>query len=434
MFRRRWSGLPKDASFASDLEGLGYFVNDEDEIRSIENPDCYYKFFISKNMRVNERQRFHFNGAIQDIIHDRLMKKGLLRIPLGTDEKYCPIFISPKTTVASRIIVILGEPIQNVGMLAGRVASGPGGLTKGSIISVLRAIAKQKGTPKAPCPPSVVLANMGERHWWPEGKRSITVADSTDIPLPSLVHTGRKYIKELNEIPGSETAAAHMATVFKNIAEWNDIAKIDVIAIGESCEVALKFFEDKENWDKWGDRMGGMLMFGTVYNTEKLTNDGFKKFLAERTRAYLVSPEPLDTPLATTRGNPSLSIEPLGCPCLSSGEPHYVELIAIRALEPALAYLQEIALTKGFVNPEMAVAERPPTDFTDEDWSKLPEENKPGVVTLDQEEMKKRIKELRRWKKFEETGEAPDWDTDDEEEEELPQGSGKENWHEGDAW
>lgn len=82
----------------------------------------------------------------------------------------------------------------------------------------------------------------------------------------------------------------------------------------------------------------------------------------------------------------------------------------------------------------MAVAERPPTDFTDEDWSKLPEENKPGVVTLDQEEMKKRIKELRRWKKFEETGEAPDWDTDDEEEEELPQGSGKENWHEGDAW
>ncbi|KAJ4160641.1 hypothetical protein NW754_003761 [Fusarium falciforme] len=54
----------------------------------------------------------------------------------------------------------------------------------------------------------------------------------------------------------------------------------------------------------------------------------------------------------------------------------------------------------------MAVAERPPTDFTDEYWSKLPEENKPGVATLDQEEMKKRIKELRRWKKFEETGEA----------------------------
>lgn len=149
-----------------------------------------------------------------------------------------------------------------------------------------------------------------------------------------------------------------------------------------------------------------------------------------------MSSEPLGTPLATARGNPSLSIEPLGCPCFSSGEPHYVELIAIRALEPALAYLEEITVTKGFVNPEMAVAERPPTDFTDEDWGKLPEENKPGVTTLSQEQMKKRIKELRRWKKFEETGEAPDWDSDDEEEEEeeLPRGEGKENWREGDPW
>ncbi|KAJ4324002.1 hypothetical protein N0V84_004096 [Fusarium piperis] len=435
MFRRRWSGLPKDASFASDLAGLGYFVNDEDEIRSIEDPDCYFQFFISKNMRVNERQRFHFDAALQEIIHDRLMKKGLLRIPLGTPEKHCPIFISPSTAKVCRIIVILGEPIQNVGMLAGRVASGPGGLTKGSILSVVQAIAKHQTVPGARVPPAVVLANMGERHWWPEGKRSITVADSTSIPLPSMVHTGRKYIKELNEIPGSETADAHMATVLKNIAEWNDIAKIDVIAIGESCEVALKFFENKENWDQWGNRMGGMVLFGTVYNTEKLTNDGFKKFLAERTRAYLVSSEPLDTPLATVRGNPALSIEPLGCPCFSSGEPHYVELIAIRALEPALAYLQDITVTKGFVNPEMAVAERPPTDFTDEDWDKLPKENKPDVTTLDQEDMKKRIKELRRWKKFEETGEAPDWDSDDdEEEEELPRSSGKENWREGDAW
>lgn len=46
------------------LRFIRYFVNDEDEIRSIENPNCYYKFFISKNMRVNERQRFHFNGDL----------------------------------------------------------------------------------------------------------------------------------------------------------------------------------------------------------------------------------------------------------------------------------------------------------------------------------------------------------------------------------
>lgn len=231
-------------------------------------------------------------AAMQGVVHDRLMEKGFLKIPLGTPEKHCPIFISPTTAKVCRIIVILGEPIQNVGMLAGRVASGPGGLTKGSILSVVQAIAEQQTAPGSLVPPAVVLANMGERHWWPEGKRAVTVADSTDIPLPSMVHTGRRYIKELNEIPGSETADAHMATVLKNIAAWNDMAKIDVIAIGESCEVALKFFEDKENWGKWGNRIGGMLLFGTVYNTDKLTNDGFKKFLAE------VSPTSITTSYA----------------------------------------------------------------------------------------------------------------------------------------
>ena len=88
MFRRRWSGLPADPIFASDLKELGYvpprrrphhpsdrsdsvlthapfpsyFINDIDEIRSIENPDYYFKYFLTKNERWNERQRFAFNG------------------------------------------------------------------------------------------------------------------------------------------------------------------------------------------------------------------------------------------------------------------------------------------------------------------------------------------------------------------------------------
>lgn len=81
MFRRLWPALPKDAEFPSDLEGLGYvtvrfdtfldayltfiryFVHENDEIRSIENPDNYFKFFINRNPRVNQRQRFEFNGT-----------------------------------------------------------------------------------------------------------------------------------------------------------------------------------------------------------------------------------------------------------------------------------------------------------------------------------------------------------------------------------
>jgi hypothetical protein len=39
-----------------------YFINDVDEVRSIENPDCYFKYFSNHNARVNERQRFAFSS------------------------------------------------------------------------------------------------------------------------------------------------------------------------------------------------------------------------------------------------------------------------------------------------------------------------------------------------------------------------------------
>jgi hypothetical protein len=113
-------------------------------------------------------------------------------------------------------------------------------------------------------------------------------------------------------------------------------------------------------------------------------------------------------------GNPALLIDPLGCPCLSGGEQQHTELILIKALEPALAYLQEISLTPDFVNPDMAVAERLPTDITDDQWNELPEETKPEITTLDPDVMKDQIKQFRRWKRFEETHLAPESDSDEE--------------------
>ncbi|KAJ4266496.1 hypothetical protein NW762_004483 [Fusarium torreyae] len=437
MFRRHWSGLPKDVSFPDDLAGLGYFVNDQDEVRAIENSDCYFKFFANKNSRINERQRFQFNGALETIIYDRLEKEGLQKFKLlPENENHCPIFVKPNIAKSARIVVIFGEPVQDLGFLAGRIANGPGGLVKGSMISVVQALAKQTASTDDSEAPCVVLANMGQRYWWPEGKRALTIEGAADIPLPSLVHTGRRYIKELNEIPGSETPLAHMATVFNKVLDVNKSAKVDVVAIGQSCEETLKFFEDEANWAQWGHRLGGMLLMGTVFLADKLTNVEFKDFLAKRTRGYIISEEALNTPLAMPGGNPSLLIDPLGCPCLSGGEPHYTELILIKALEPALAYLQDIALTPDYVNPEMAVAERRPTDITDEHWRELPEENKPGVTMENADVMKEQIKQLRRWKKFEETGLAPDSDSDSDSDEGVkpPKNLGKADWREGEDW
>ncbi|OBS19670.1 hypothetical protein FPOA_11395 [Fusarium poae] len=417
MFRRHWSGLPKDVAFPKDLAGLGYFVNDQDEVRLIKDPDYYFKFHINKNSRVNDRQRFQLQRAMEDFIHERLEKEGLKKFQLlPENKKHCPIFFSPSIATTERIVVIFGEPQQDLGFIAGRVANGPGGLVKGSMISVVQALTKQPASPNDPEPPCVLLANMGQRYWWPDEQRAITIEDSADIPLPSLVHSGRHYSQELNEIPGSETTIAHMTTIFNKVLDENKNANIDIIAIGQSCEVVLEFFENTKNWAQWGHRLSGMLLMGTVFRADSLANAEFKDFLAKRARAYLMSDEPLDTPLAMPGGNPSLMIDPLGCPCFSSGDSQYTEMILIKALEPALAYLQEIALTPGFTNPDMAVAERPATDITDEQWNELPDEVRPEVRTIDTEWMEEEVKALRRWKYFEKHGVAPPEEDDDDDE------------------
>jgi hypothetical protein len=39
-----------------------YYINDEDEIRSIKNPRAYFNFFLTKNERWNLLQREAMNG------------------------------------------------------------------------------------------------------------------------------------------------------------------------------------------------------------------------------------------------------------------------------------------------------------------------------------------------------------------------------------
>jgi hypothetical protein len=60
----------------SHLTRYSYFVQeDSDEIRSIKNPDNYFKYFLSRNPRYNERQRFAMNGKLAPSILFRLKQK-----------------------------------------------------------------------------------------------------------------------------------------------------------------------------------------------------------------------------------------------------------------------------------------------------------------------------------------------------------------------
>ncbi|KAG6065892.1 hypothetical protein E4U32_006805 [Claviceps aff. humidiphila group G2b] len=422
MFRRLWTGLPKDVVFPADLKGLGYFVNEEDEIRSIENPDNYFKYFLNRNPRVNVRQRFQLDGAVRDIIHQRLQSEGLEKrqLPLGAEphEPHVSIFASPNLSSKTRVVVIFGETSHYLGTVAGRVTHGVGGIDKGSMVSVVRELHKHVSSKEDPSPPGIVIANPAESHWWPEGQRCLTVEDSAAIPLPSLVHIARRWCPDRDRVPGNRSAAEHVSYVFDELlrGELREDAKLSIVAVGQSCELLTTFLDDAENRNRWLGRLDGMILLGTVYPVETL-NDDLKSFLAERSRAYILSSEPVNTPLAPPTGNPHVGIPALGSPCYSSAELLYTEKIFISALQPALQYLQEIATTSGYQNPEIIVAERPePSDDDprndEETWDAIPEQEKPDVGVIDAASIQAQVKRARRFRRIVNGEQDPD--TDDE--------------------
>ena len=51
MFRRKQNALPADPVFPPDLEKLGFFVNSEDQVRSIRNPERKFQYHVNRNER-----------------------------------------------------------------------------------------------------------------------------------------------------------------------------------------------------------------------------------------------------------------------------------------------------------------------------------------------------------------------------------------------
>ncbi|KAK3987449.1 Arb2 domain-containing protein [Cladorrhinum sp. PSN332] len=351
MFRRRWSGLPADPIFATNLAELGYFVNEVDEIRSRDNSDNYFKFFLTKNERWNERQRFCFNEAVSKVIRSRLDAENLVevRLPLGTppEQPHVPIRISADLPAHStRVVLILGQPTQEFGILAHRIVGGPGGVNKGSVISLIKALKNQKSSTIDSSPPGVIIANPGELSWWPQGKRGLTPTGRHSAPMSSAVHFGRKFDPKVNEIPGNATSAEHVHTVFDQVVGKlvNKNAKLDVIAVGDSADDVEAYLNDDDVWAEFGGMLNSLVIMGGFYDVKKFKSEGFKTFMRERARAYAIHHSPLDSPVAGSGGNPRSGDISYGCPTYSAGDANITEMLLIETQASVLKWIQEVAL------------------------------------------------------------------------------------------
>ncbi|KAK4102927.1 hypothetical protein N658DRAFT_551505 [Parathielavia hyrcaniae] len=397
MFRRRWSGLPADPVFPADLKELGYFINNIDEIRSIENQDYYFKYFISKNDRWNVRQRFAFNEAVANEILARIKARGFnsVPLPLGTPpaHPHVPILTSPDLPAKTRVVLLFGESSQSLGVLAHRVIGGRGGITRGSVVGFVDALSKQQSSATDATPPGLVIANPGELWWWPEGGRGLTPSERHGVPMASAVHYGRYHDPKVNEVPGHRTVAEHVNGVFETVVMGglvNKEAKVDVIVIGDVATDVEGYLNDDAVWERVGGRLTTMVILGGSYNSKDFRCEGFKQFMKERARAYSIHHTQLDNPIAGAGGNPGAAgFTSFGCPVFSAGDSVVTETILIEAQPAVLNWIHQVAL-KGvtYKNVVLEIFGEEGTGITTEEvdspWGAPESESNEGSISVDQ--------------------------------------------------
>ncbi|QSZ32265.1 hypothetical protein DSL72_001839 [Monilinia vaccinii-corymbosi] len=373
MFRRLPSGLPKDPTFEPTLHGLGYFINEKDEIRSIENPKAYFKFFLTKNDRYNQLHREAMNHAIRRIVMERLLNLGLKKIllPLNVPETspHVHILTSSNLSTASRVIVLFYEPKDDIGVFAHRIIGGAGGINAGSAINMVKYIQDQGGCSTESEPPAIILANMGQLFWYRRGQKPVTLMTWAALPQSSCVEKTTRLDPIKNTIPGNRDTDEHINYIFNHVIEelMPKTVKIDVIGVSEGAMGVSRFLDKLENWTKWGSRMQAFAAVATWWHSIDCKNPLFLEWLQARGRVYSASPEPAGTYLAGPEGNRCHAA--FGCPVFSLGEPYYTECLLPKGYHTVIDFLQEVANCDrqggDYVNPTFMRIDDEDEDFKD---------------------------------------------------------------------
>ncbi|KAI9670744.1 MAG: hypothetical protein M1817_003854 [Caeruleum heppii] len=409
MFRRVVSVLPPDPHFPANLGELGYKVNERDEIVSVKNPTEGYRFFNNRNERYNEVNREAINTCIRNEVLARLAALDVptIPLPLGTPSTspHIPILASADLKSRSRVILILNEASQDLGIWAYRSIGSldaNGGLVNGSAISFVQHLLRLPSSPTDSSPPGIIIANIGQLLWYRGGKKAVSFQTWNALPRKSAVHGPMKIDDVKNRVDKNESVQKHVAYVFEEVlgSLVKKEALVDVVGLSNGG---------------YSSKISAIALGNPLHSASEITNPAFAAFLKavsstpllrpclltaklrlaylrfQRGRAYICDSEPVGTllpdPHLSTRsepgaksdlaqafssdskveimtfGDPLMSSESsadsssFGCPIFASGEWAYSECIMSAAYKEICAFFDEVA-SKGdeYVNVEILPA------------------------------------------------------------------------------
>ncbi|KAF1913480.1 Arb2 domain-containing protein [Ampelomyces quisqualis] len=325
MFRRQEDTMDPDPVYEADLKALGFFVNQDGQIRMIDAPDKEYVFYATNNERVNELRREAMQGRTchtcllscsRQETEKRLAKLGINRI-------YLPGFVTAKPTgphvpilapaphtlkTRKRIIVIINDATQDLGILAYRQLLRELGLNGATVVSVAKELIKRSATDDATGEhvdmfqdgwslkddsetPALIVLNTGQLLYSHKHNRAMTLRSWSAMPRKSIVHNMVNIHEEENRVEGHRNPKEHVKSVFDSILCNPDRTAPDselyLVAIEGGTETLLNLLG--EDFQKYGTRITSMALVHSLIDDSQIKSPELRAFLHQRAREWRYS-------------------------------------------------------------------------------------------------------------------------------------------------
>lgn len=164
-----------------------------------------------------------------------------------------PILVSSNLCTASRIVVVFGEPVQDLGIWAYRTV-GSDGINQGSAVAFAEAVlghaaeSQDEKVPKSTqesTATALLLANTGQLIWHCGSQRAMTQPTWQALPRGSAADPAMTMTRR-NKIPGHANWEEHVEYIFDEVLSnrgrlVKDDARIDVIGVAEGAQAAMRY-------------------------------------------------------------------------------------------------------------------------------------------------------------------------------------------------
>ncbi|KAF2856463.1 hypothetical protein T440DRAFT_411346 [Plenodomus tracheiphilus IPT5] len=314
MFRRIENTLEPDPSFPVDLKQLGFFVNTLGHIRMIEAPEKHFIFHATNSERVNEVRREAMQGkSNREESERRLQSLGIERVYLPgftstkLDGPHIPILSPPPCILKTRkrIIVIVNDALQDLGILAYRQLQRELGINGGSVVNFVKEIIKRSHVDHSTEQhdeifadgfklendenvPALVVLNTGQLLYSHKFNQAMTMRSWSALPRKSVTHDMIRIHEEENRVHGHRTPKEHVKTVFDEVlcnpAHVAPDAEVYVIAIEDGTTSVISVLTD--DFDKYASHITAMALVSSTLDDSQIQHPSVKAFLQQRAREW----------------------------------------------------------------------------------------------------------------------------------------------------